>query len=183
MGGSVKGRDSGLESEELSDGSEDGLYDKLPPYLTSVSVQTGQDGDQQYSRMPQYLTTTTHRQSLLKTNLVKQDIVEVQSDVVGESDNSSNGVTAIPESDRKDRVDNRVRDHSSDAKRGSCSRDRERRPRRRTRSRSPRDKNTSRGSGSRDSRRRSRSSSRRRRRRSGSRYRSRSRRSSWGRRN
>jgi len=185
--GSVKGRDSGLESEELSDGSEDGLYDKLPPYLTSVSVQTGQDGDQQYSRMPQYLTTTTtkHRQSLLKTNLVKQDIVEVQSDLVGESDNSNIGVTATPESDRKDRVENKVRDNSSDAKRGSCSRDRERRQRRRSRSRSrsPRDKNKSRGSGSRDSRRRSRSSSRRRRRRSGSRYRSRSRRSSWGRRN
>merc|ERR1719369_1237854 len=185
--GSVKGRDSGLESEEMSDASEDGLYDKLPPYLTSVSVQTGQDGDQQYSRMPQYLTTTTtkHRQSLLKTNLVKQDIVEVQSDLVGESDNSNIGVTATPESDRKDRVENKVRDNSSDAKRGSCSRDRERRQRRRSRSRSrsPRDKNKSRGSGSRDSRRRSRSSSRRRRRRSGSRYRSRSRRSSWGRRN
>lgn len=181
--GSVKGRDSGLESEELSDASEDGLYDKLPPYLTSVSVQTGQDCDQQYSRMPQYLTTTTkHRQSLLKTNIVKQDLVEVQSEIVGESDSNSTVLTGTQESDRNDRVENRVRENSSDSKRGSCSRDRERRQRRRSRSRSPRCSNKSRGSGSRDSRRRSRSSSRRHRRRSGSRYRSRSRRSSWGRR-
>ena len=36
----ARGRDSGLESAEMSDASEDGLYDKLPPYLTSVSVQT-----------------------------------------------------------------------------------------------------------------------------------------------
>merc|ERR1719228_1628933 len=33
----TRGRDSGLESAEMSDASEDGLYDKLPPYLTSVS--------------------------------------------------------------------------------------------------------------------------------------------------
>jgi len=181
--GSVKGRDSGLESEEMSDASEDGLYDKLPPYLTSVSVQTGQDCEQQYSRMPQYLTTTStkHRQSLLKTNLVKQDMLEVQgvSDIVGENDTP---VTTTEDNERKERVESRGRENSSDGKRGSCSRDRERRHRRRSRSRSPRSSNKSRGSGSRDSRRRSRSSSRRHRRRSGSRYRSRSRRSSWGRR-
>jgi len=192
--GSTKGRDSGLESEEMSDASEDGLYDKLPPYLTSVSVQTGQDNDQQYSRMPQYLTTTTtkHRQSLLKTNLVKQDMVEVAvqggSEGGGESEtinHASVSVAAGQESDRQERVESRGREgrgNSSDGTRGSCSRDSERRQRRRSRSRSPRNSNKSRGSGSRDSRRRSRSSSRRHRRRSGSRYRSRSRRSSWGRR-
>lgn len=68
-----RGRDSGLESDG-SDNSEDGgLYDKLPPYLTSVSVQTGHDpdtdNDVHYSRVPLYMTTVpSTRQSLLKYN-------------------------------------------------------------------------------------------------------------------
>ena len=67
---SSRGRDSGLESEG-SDNSEDGgLYDKLPPYLTSVSVQTGgQEPDCHYSRVPYYMTTAPaqpQQQSLLK---------------------------------------------------------------------------------------------------------------------
>ena len=70
---SSKGRDSGLESDG-SDNSEDGgLYDKLPPYLTSVSVQTGQEpGMGHYSRVPYYMTTTAsqpRQTSLLKTNV------------------------------------------------------------------------------------------------------------------
>jgi len=171
-----KGRDSGLESAEMSDASEDGLYDKLPPYLTSVSVQTG-ESDQPYSRMPQYLATSTRQgqQSLLKTNNLRQEerLDGGSEGGGGESENIKTGVHA-GQSD----IVHRERGSSSEG--GSCSRDRERRQRRR--SRSPRtDRN--RKSGSRDSRRRSRSrsSSRRHRRRSGSRYRSRSRRSSWGR--
>lgn len=74
---SSRGRDSGLESDG-SDNSEDGgLYDKLPPYLTSVSVQTGQEP---YCRVPYYMTTTAsqpRQTSLLKTNVqgvsVKQE--------------------------------------------------------------------------------------------------------------
>ena len=75
-----RGRDSGLESDG-SDNSEDGgLYDKLPPYLTNVSVQTGSEDDGgHYSRVPYYMTTVNtassnsapvqvQRQSLLKYN-------------------------------------------------------------------------------------------------------------------
>ena len=70
---SSRGRDSGLESDG-SDNSEDGgLYDKLPPYLTSVSVQTGQEVvPGHYSRVPYYMTTTSsqpRQTSLLKTNV------------------------------------------------------------------------------------------------------------------
>ena len=75
---SSRGRDSGLESDG-SDNSEDGaLYDKLPPYLTSVSVQTTgheEEEDSHYSRVPYYMTTLpsvqqqqSSRQSLLKYN-------------------------------------------------------------------------------------------------------------------
>lgn len=177
--GSVKGRDSGLESEDMSDASEDGLYDKLPPYLTSVSVQTGQETEQQYSRVPQYLTTThsKNRQSLLKSNIVKQDVVEVQAGTEsgGVTSDNVNTESISSNTDRRSRVENRGRRISSDD--GSCSRDRKQR--KRSRSRTPRS-NKNRRSESRD-RRRSRSSSRRHRRRSGSRYRSRSRRRSWGR--
>ena len=75
-----RGRDSGLESDG-SDNSEDGgLYDKLPPYLTNVSVQTGSEDDGgHYSRVPYYMTVSpgpassansvpVQRQSLLKYN-------------------------------------------------------------------------------------------------------------------
>jgi len=79
------GRDSGLESDG-SEGSEDSLYDKLPSYLTNVSVQTS-DTDQQlshhYSRVPCYLTTTPrHRQSVLKHNIlpVKLESPDTETD-------------------------------------------------------------------------------------------------------
>jgi len=79
-----RGRDSGLESD-ASDNSEDGgLYDKLPPYLTNVSVQTGAEDGDHYSRVPYYMTTTPGtRQSVLKYNkqtgvVVKQENVILQ---------------------------------------------------------------------------------------------------------
>ena len=129
---STKGRDSGLESEEMSDASEDGLYDKLPPYLTSVSVQTGQEPEQPYSRVPQqYLSTTIttkHRQSLLKTNLVRQDRVELEGSSEGGGGESENiSVQTGQESDRQGRRWSRGRGSSSEGEGGSSSRDRERR--------------------------------------------------------
>lgn len=67
-------KDSGLESCEMSDASEDGtMYDKLPRYLTSVSVQTMESrsvqDDHGYNRLPAYLIRP--QQSLLKTNISK----------------------------------------------------------------------------------------------------------------
>ena len=58
----------------MSDASEDGaLYDKLPRYLTNVSVQTVESrsiqDDHGYNRLPSYLIKP--QQSLLKTNLSK----------------------------------------------------------------------------------------------------------------
>jgi len=77
-------KDSGLESCEMSDCSEDGTYDKLPRYLTNVSVQTdsrpptGQD-EPGYNRLPAYLFKP--QQSLLKSNLSKS-VVEKHNIVV-----------------------------------------------------------------------------------------------------
>ena len=72
--GETSKKDSGLESCEMSDASEDGaLYDKLPRYLTNVSVQTVESrsiqDDHGYNRLPSYLIKP--QQSLLKTNLSK----------------------------------------------------------------------------------------------------------------
>ena len=79
------GRDSGLESDG-SEGSEDSLLDKLPSYLTNVSVQTSDLDTQQshYSRVPCYLTTTPrHRQSVLKHNIlpVKMETQDIETDL------------------------------------------------------------------------------------------------------
>jgi len=77
-------KDSGLESCEMSDCSEDGTYDRLPRYLTNASVQTdsrpptGQD-DTGYNRLPAYLFKP--QQSLLKNNLCKS-VVEKHNIVV-----------------------------------------------------------------------------------------------------
>jgi len=87
---STRGRDSGLESAEMSDASEDGLYDRLPPYLTSVSVQTDSRSmnqvtadDHGYTRVPtSYLTVSKPvpvQQSLLKSN-VGRKTTEVMTD-------------------------------------------------------------------------------------------------------
>jgi len=67
-------KDSGLESCEMSDASEDGtLYDKLPRYLTNASVQTTESrsvqDDHGYNRLPAYLIKP--QKSLLKSNLSK----------------------------------------------------------------------------------------------------------------
>ena len=67
-------KDSGLESCEMSDASEDGsLYDKLPRYLTNASVQTVESRsvqeDHGYNRLPAYLIRP--QKSLLKSNLSK----------------------------------------------------------------------------------------------------------------
>ena len=67
-------KDSGLESCEMSDASEDGtLYDKLPRYLTNASVQTIESrsvqDDHGYNRLPAYLIKP--QQSLLKSNLTR----------------------------------------------------------------------------------------------------------------
>jgi len=67
-------KDSGLESCEMSDASEDGtLYDKLPRYLTNASVQTIESrsiqDDHGYNRLPAYLIKP--QKSLLKSNLSK----------------------------------------------------------------------------------------------------------------
>ena len=69
-------KDSGLESCEMSDASEDGtMYDKLPHYLTNVSVQTMESrsvqDDHGYNRLPAYLMRP--QQSLLKTNITKNN--------------------------------------------------------------------------------------------------------------
>ena len=101
------GRDSGLESDG-SEGSEDSLLDKLPSYLTNVSVQTSDLDTQQshYSRVPCYLTTTPrHRQSVLKHNILP---VKVETQDI--------------ETDLKSQCEGEIR---------SRERDRERRPRRR----------------------------------------------------
>ena len=114
-GGGRAGRDSGLESDG-SEGSEDSLYDKLPPYLTSVSVQTAEVADQQYSRVPCYLTTTPrHRLSVLKHNILPVK-VETQVEELSEIN------TKDPESLARTGGEGEVR---------SRERDRERRPRRR----------------------------------------------------
>lgn len=67
-------KDSGLESCEMSDCSEDGgLYDRLPGYLTNVSVQTvdsmGVMEEHGYNRLPSYLVKP--QQSLLKSNVAR----------------------------------------------------------------------------------------------------------------
>lgn len=81
-------KDSGLESCEMSDASEDGtMYDKLPRYLTSVSVQTMESrsvqDDHGYNRLPAYLLRP--QQSLLKTNINKS-VGEDQKIVVSSMD-------------------------------------------------------------------------------------------------
>ena len=109
---SSKGRDSGLESDG-SDNSEDGgLYDKLPSYLTSVSVQTGvdEDGEPHYSRVPYYMTTTTptqnnNRQSLLKYSTqqgftVKQENVILQRNIDEDNNVDETGDTEYVEMER-----------------------------------------------------------------------------------
>jgi len=72
----TRGRDSGLESAEMSDASEDGLYDKLPPYLTSVSVQTMTNASEQdhgYTRLPAYIGASVRpqQQSVLKSSVLR----------------------------------------------------------------------------------------------------------------
>ena len=118
-GGGRAGRDSGLESDG-SEGSEDSLYDKLPPYLTSVSVQTSELADQQqsYSRVPCYLTTTPrHRLSVLKHHILPVKVetqAEDQADI-NTKDTESHGVSRT----------------GGEGEVRSRERDRERRPRRR----------------------------------------------------
>ena len=115
-GGGRAGRDSGLESDG-SEGSEDSLYDKLPPYLTSVSVQTSEVADQQsYSRVPCYLTTTPrHRLSLLKHNLLP---VKVEPQAEEQHDINTKDTESVARKGGEGEVRSRERD-------------RERRPRRR----------------------------------------------------
>lgn len=80
-------KDSGLESCEMSDASEDGTYDRLPRYLTNASVQTdsrpptaaSQEDQIGYNRLPAYLFKP--QQSLLKSNLCKS-VVEKHNIVV-----------------------------------------------------------------------------------------------------
>ena len=96
------GRDSGLESDG-SEGSEDSLLDKLPSYLTSVSVQTSElePGQSHYSRVPCYLTTTPrHRQSVLKHNILP---VKVETQDTTDSRSHGEGELRSRERDRERR--------------------------------------------------------------------------------
>jgi len=89
-------KDSGLESCEMSDASEDGTYDRLPRYLTNASVQTDsrpptvvaavQDDQGGYNRLPAYLFKP--QQSLLKSNICKS-VVEKHNIVVSHVNASS----------------------------------------------------------------------------------------------
>ena len=96
-------KDSGLESCEMSDCSEDGsgTYDRLPRYLTNASVQTDSrpptattandehSSSGGYNRLPAYLFKP--QQSLLKSNLSKS-VVEKHNIVVSPVNSCTNDV-------------------------------------------------------------------------------------------
>eukprot|EP00088_Acartia_fossae_P012677 TRINITY_DN16556_c0_g1_i10.p1 TRINITY_DN16556_c0_g1~~TRINITY_DN16556_c0_g1_i10.p1 ORF type:complete len:1036 (+),score=233.71 TRINITY_DN16556_c0_g1_i10:67-3174(+) len=96
-------KDSGLESCEMSDCSEDGsgTYDRLPRYLTNASVQTDSrpptattvndehSSSGGYNRLPAYLFKP--QQSLLKSNLSKS-VVEKHNIVVSPVNSCNNDV-------------------------------------------------------------------------------------------
>lgn len=86
-------KDSGLESGEVSD--DDGLYDKLPSYLTSSKAPvdhnrvTAADESDSYNRLPTYLAGPIKQpqQSLLKSaNALKQSDAEAQTNPFEEDD-------------------------------------------------------------------------------------------------
>merc|ERR1719347_451888 len=96
-------RESPPESAEMSDASEDGLYDRLPPYLTSVSVQTDARSitqvtadDHGYTRVPTSYVTVSKpvpvQQSLLKSNVGRKSIDIMTDRSIGTHNDSVNAM-------------------------------------------------------------------------------------------